>query len=60
MGDLPMKKSFQGSEKYESFSKWSYCNGQPAQVKNANDFSKWLKIQMIFQSGLIIMDDMPR
>jgi hypothetical protein len=25
---------FQSGEKYEDFSKWSCCNGRPAQVKN--------------------------
>jgi hypothetical protein len=36
-----MKKSFQGGEKCKGFSKWSYYNELPAQVKNANDFLKW-------------------
>jgi hypothetical protein len=40
MGELPkkMKKSFWGGEKWGGFSKWSCCNGQPAQVKYS-DFS---------------------
>jgi len=25
---------FQSGEKYEDFSKWSYCNGRPAHMKN--------------------------
>jgi hypothetical protein len=51
MGDLPrffkvMKntKIFQRGEKYRDFSKWSCCNGRPAQVFQSDekykDFSK--------------------
>jgi hypothetical protein len=29
---------FQSDEKYEDFSKWSCCNGGPAQVKNTKIF----------------------
>ena len=25
---------FQSGEKYNDFSKWSYCNGRPAHMKN--------------------------
>jgi hypothetical protein len=41
---------FQNGEKYREISKWSCCNGRPAQVKNTKifqsgekykDFSKW-------------------
>jgi hypothetical protein len=38
-----IKKSFQGGEKCKDFSKWSCCNGRPAQVENCQggeDFSK--------------------
>jgi len=49
MGDLPGEKCkdfqvvkkakiFQNGEKYEDFSKWSYCNGQPSQKENAKIF----------------------
>jgi hypothetical protein len=40
---------FQNSEKYEIFSKWSYCNGRPAQVENAKVFAKWWKMQRFFK-----------
>jgi hypothetical protein len=43
-------KFFQSDEKYEDFSKWSCCNGRSAQVKNMK----------IFQSGLVVMGDLPR
>jgi hypothetical protein len=45
-----MHRFFQSGEKYNDFSKWSYCKEQPAQVKNTKifpsgekykDFSKW-------------------
>jgi hypothetical protein len=29
---------FQSGEKYKDFSKWSCCNGRPAQMKNAKIF----------------------
>jgi elongation factor P hydroxylase len=44
------EKSFQSGEKYKDFSKWSCCDGRPAQMKNTKifqsgekykDFSKW-------------------
>jgi antibiotic biosynthesis monooxygenase (ABM) superfamily enzyme len=52
MDNLPKwkMKDFQSDEKYEGFSKWFYCNGQPVQEekakifqngKNCEDFSKW-------------------
>jgi hypothetical protein len=50
---------FQNGEKYDDFSKWSCCNGRPAQVKNTI-FFKVVKNTMIFQSGLVVMDDLPR
>jgi hypothetical protein len=31
-------KIFQSDKKYEDFSKWSCCNGRPAQVKNEKSF----------------------
>ena len=37
-------------KKYKDFLKWSHCNGRPVDVKNKN----------IFQSGLIVMGDLPR
>jgi hypothetical protein len=56
MGDLHrffkvMKntKIFQSGEKYEDFSKWFHCNGQPAQMKDEKNFQK----------GLIVMGDLP-
>jgi len=45
-----MHRFFQSGEKYNDFSKWSYCKEQPAQVENTKifpsgekykDFSKW-------------------
>jgi hypothetical protein len=38
------------SGKYEDFSKWSYCNGRLVKVEN----------EKIFQSGLIVIGDLPR
>ena len=55
-------KIFQSGEKYRDFSKWSYCNGRPAQVKNTKifqrgekyeDFSKWWKIPRFFKAVLL-------
>jgi len=59
--------------KKKGFLWWSYCNGWPTQVKNAKIFqrffSKWWKMQRffkvvkntkIFQSGFIVMGDLPR
>ena len=43
-----MRMIFQSNEKYEDFSKWTYCNRWLAQVKNAKVFLKWWKIRMIF------------
>jgi hypothetical protein len=31
-------KLFQSGENANDFSKWSYCNGQPAQVENEKSF----------------------
>ena len=45
-----MHRFFQSGEKYNDFSKWSYCKEQPAQVKNTK----------IFQSGLVVMGNLPR
>jgi hypothetical protein len=61
MGDLPrwkvlkVAKIFQSGEKYEDFSKWSYCNGWPAHVKSEKykDFLKWWKIQRFFKVVLL-------
>jgi hypothetical protein len=39
-------KLFQSGENANDFSKWSYCNGQPSE--KYKDFSKWLKMRMIF------------
>ena len=40
-------------------SKWSYYNGQPTQEKNIMIF-KVVKNVNIFQSGFIVMGDLPR
>jgi hypothetical protein len=52
-------KIFQSDEKCEDFSKWSCCNGRPAQVKNTKIFQSGENAE-IFQSGLVIMGDLPR
>jgi hypothetical protein len=42
-----MHRFFQSGEKYKKISKWSCCDGQPAQMENYQvddkykDFSKW-------------------
>jgi hypothetical protein len=35
------EKSFQSDEKYTDFSKWSCCNGRPAQVKGFEKYKKF-------------------
>jgi hypothetical protein len=66
------RRFFQNGEKYRDFSKWSCCNGRPAQVFQSDekyeDFSKWfhcngqpaqMKDEKNFQKGLIVMGDLP-
>ena len=59
---------FQSGEKCKDFSKWSCCNGRPAQVENTKIF-KAVKNTKIFQSGekykisqndLVVMGNLPR
>jgi hypothetical protein len=52
-------KIFQRGEKYEDVSKWSCCNGRLAQVKMKRLFEV-VKNTKIFQSGLVVMGDLPR
>jgi len=57
-------------EKYEDFSRWSHCNGLPAQREKYEDFSfwshcnglpaQWGKIRGFFKSGHIVMGYLPR
>jgi len=42
--------SSQNGEKCKDSSKWSCCNGRPAQVENTK-ILKWRKIQRFFKSG---------
>jgi hypothetical protein len=53
----------QSDEKYKDFSKWFCCNGRPAQVKNTKILQRFFKVVKnteIFQSGPILMGDLPR
>jgi len=52
-------KISQNGEKCKDSSKWSCCNGRPAQVENTK-ILKWQKIQRFFKSGLVVMGDLPR
>jgi len=57
------RRFFQNGEKYRDFSKWSCCNGRPAQVKNTKILQRFFKVVKnieIFQSGLVLMGDLPR
>ena len=74
-GDLPRCNIFGGGEKYDEFSKWFYCNRQPAPDgrwkggEKFKDFSKWfycngqptqMEDEKSFQRGMIMMGDLPR
>ena len=49
-------KIFQSGEKYRDFSKWSYYNGRPAQVK----FLEVVRNAKISQNGFIVMGNRPK
>jgi hypothetical protein len=54
MGDLPRWK-------VQRFSKWSYYNGQHAQVEKCKDFFfKMVKNTKIFQGVIVVMCDLTR
>jgi len=64
-----MRRFLKNSEKCKDFSKWSCCNGGPAQLENAKiyqsgekyeDFSKWWEMQRFLQNSLVVMGDLPR
>jgi hypothetical protein len=51
MGNLPKwkMKDFQSDEKCEGFSKWFYCNGQPAQEEKAKIFQNGKNCEDFFK-----------
>jgi hypothetical protein len=56
IGDLSRCNIFGGGEKYNEFSKWFHCNGQPAQMED----EKVVRNAKISQNGFIVTGNRPK